>query len=192
MSVVLYGYDLFSSNVLYTGKYSPPSYFSPSHFRCQRRNLKLGGINGLIIHFFYTQLCLGEFKTGRNSLQVKKSKNCTGRKHPCISTSYIFRLYRNDLLMQQIFTEPGKNTKKGLEIHLKIIGLVKMILVHFKRKFYIKNRKYIEEDWIPNCKIDRQHGLKMLFKKNLIVIYLYMIGWFMNLRMKFNIHVYFL
>lgn len=121
--------------------YSPPFYFSPSHLRCQRENLKLGGINGLIIYLF-TQLCLGEFKTKRNFLQVKKGENYTGRKHPCINNTCIFRLYRNDLIIQQIFTEPGKNTKKGLEIHHKTIGLVKMILVNFERKWHKKFKIY--------------------------------------------------
>lgn len=84
MNVINYGYieaNLSKTKILYTkGQYSPLFYVVPF---CPHRpfaNLRLGEFQCSKLSLLNTQACLGEFKMGRNCLQVKKVENNTGRK----------------------------------------------------------------------------------------------------------------
>lgn len=64
----------------YTGICSLSFYFRP---RCQRTNLKQGEFLCLKLSFFIHN-CLGEVKTDRHQLHVKKGEKITERKQPCM------------------------------------------------------------------------------------------------------------
>lgn len=57
----------------------PPFYICPFRPRCQRGNLARLPMSQIIL-LSYSQLCLGEFMTGRNRWQVEKGENNTTRK----------------------------------------------------------------------------------------------------------------
>ena len=62
--------------ILYTRKYSPLFYFHPFHPHRHWTHLRLSKFY-LLIYFNIAQSCLGDFKTGNNSLHVWKGKNNT-------------------------------------------------------------------------------------------------------------------
>lgn len=70
---------LIDISFLYTGKYSLSFYFRPFRPRCQGTNLKLVEFLFLKLSFFIHN-CLGEVKTDRHQLHVKKSEKITERK----------------------------------------------------------------------------------------------------------------
>lgn len=110
-----YNYNKSSwENILYTGKYSPPPpvLYLPIPPSLSEGEFKTGRLPmSQIILLSYSQLCLGEFMTGRNRWQVEKGENNTARKQwlldffnrnpyplidPCSSLSlWIFLLWRN-------------------------------------------------------------------------------------------------
>lgn len=71
---------LIDISFLYTGKYSLSFYFCPFCPRCQGINLKLGEFLCLKLSFLIHN-CLGEVKTDRHPLHVKKGEKITGRKY---------------------------------------------------------------------------------------------------------------
>lgn len=62
-------------DTVYRVIFTPVFYFRPFGPYCQRANSSLSKFHCLKLSIFKHKLCLGEFKTGWNCLQVKKGEN---------------------------------------------------------------------------------------------------------------------
>lgn len=77
----MYGETL--GNTVYREMFAPVL-FLPLTPSLSVDEFKTGRIPKSQINSLITQLCLGEFKTGQNHLQMQMGENNTGWKQPCI------------------------------------------------------------------------------------------------------------
>lgn len=77
------------SDLLHTGKYSPPFHYAPFHLCCQWANLRLGETVFFVISLL-TQLCLGEFKQGKNVCKCRNANIIQGENNSVYSNSFHF------------------------------------------------------------------------------------------------------